>query len=424
MNKFLVLSLVTAGLGLSAQSIGNSPYAAFGLGDTKYDNSVDIKAMGGISAAYVSDFNNSYNFANPAANLNLELTSLRVQVTNENEFYKSNYNDISTTKHSNYLSAISLAFPISQSVKFGLGYQPYSSKKYDIVTTTDLADGMKQTNLFTGSGSVNLVEAAVTYKVNPSLGFGFKTNFYFGNVTDLQEVAFTDAPLINGYETKRKVKNFNFTLGSVYQHKTADDHKFTVGADYTFGNTGNLQSDYLNSTYYYGGLNTKANETIISQASANEKNIIPQQLSVGVGYGNDGKWFASLQGDYRTGQATDHLLQNYSLQDAYRISAGGWILPNYNNFRNYFERVIYRGGIFYEKGGLRVNNTDINQYGLTLGANFPFQKSNVARMSSIDVAVELGKRGTVNNNLVSEGFVNVKLGINFADKWFMKRYYN
>jgi hypothetical protein len=41
--------------------------------------------MGGISAAYISDFTNSFNFGNPAANFNLELT-LRGQVTNENSF--------------------------------------------------------------------------------------------------------------------------------------------------------------------------------------------------------------------------------------------------------------------------------------------------------------------------------------------------
>ena len=51
MKRIFVLSFLTAGVFSFAQSIGNSPYAAFGIGDVKYDNTVDISAMGGISTA-------------------------------------------------------------------------------------------------------------------------------------------------------------------------------------------------------------------------------------------------------------------------------------------------------------------------------------------------------------------------------------
>ena len=132
MKRFFVLPLVAAGFFLQAQSIGNSPYAAFGIGDVKYDNTTDVNAMGGISTAYIWDFNNNFNFSNPAANKNLELATLKVEATNENNFFKSDYGNINVTKHSTYLSNISIAFPISSKVKFGMGYQPYSSKKYSI----------------------------------------------------------------------------------------------------------------------------------------------------------------------------------------------------------------------------------------------------------------------------------------------------
>jgi hypothetical protein len=51
-----------------------------------------------------------------------------VQATNENQFFKTDYNNMDVTKHSTYLSNISIAFPISKKLKFGFGYQPYSSK--------------------------------------------------------------------------------------------------------------------------------------------------------------------------------------------------------------------------------------------------------------------------------------------------------
>ena len=44
-------------------------------------------------------------------------------------------------------------------------------------------------------------------------------------------------------------------------------------------------------------------------------------------------------------------------------------------------------------------------------------------MSSVDLGLELGRKGTLKNNLIQQNFFNVKIGINFADKWFQKRVY-
>ena len=109
MKRFFVLPLIAAGFLMNAQTIGNSPYAAFGIGDVKYDNTTEISAMGGISTAYIWDFNNNFNFNNPAANKNLELTTVKIEGTHESNFFKSNFDNLSVTKQSTYLSNISIA---------------------------------------------------------------------------------------------------------------------------------------------------------------------------------------------------------------------------------------------------------------------------------------------------------------------------
>jgi hypothetical protein len=201
--------------------------------------------MGGINTAYIWDFNNSFNFKNPAANANLELTSLRVQATNENQFFKTDYNNMNVTKRSTYLSNISIAFPISKKLKFGFGYQPYSSKKYDIITREEIAEGTStiiKANHFQGLGTLNTVQAAFGYNITPTFALGIRSNFYFGKLSDIEELAFSNAALINGFETSTKIKSFNFTLGSTYQKKLKNDRRLTVGATYTFGTTGNLKT--------------------------------------------------------------------------------------------------------------------------------------------------------------------------------------
>jgi len=429
MKKILVVSFISVGYFLNAQSLSNSPYAVYGIGDVKYDNTIETSSMGGISTAFISDFTSNFNFGNPANNSNFELTSIKLEATNENNYFKTDYNNTKSTKHSTYLSNISIAFPISSKVKMGLLYQPYSSKSYEIIHTETIKDPMTEQetiygNKFKGSGTLNTAQAAISYKVNSNFSVGARANFYFGNLYDLNEFTASNAELINGYETKNSIKNFNFTLGSSYQTVDRNDHKLTIGATATFGNTSNMTTEYVNSTYYYSDVDVKANESIIEKRSTSSNNLLPLQASVGVGYGSENQWFVSGQIDYKKGESVSYFGNSFDFKDSYRISAGGWYLPNYNNFRSYFSRVVYRYGAFYEKGSIELAGNSINKFGISAGVMLPFKNSNISRMSGLEIGVELGKRGTLKDNLINQNFFNVKVGFNFADRWFRKQLYN
>lgn len=424
MKKIFVLSFISVGYFLNAQSLSNSPYAVYGIGDVKYDNTIETSSMGGISTAFISDFSSNFNFGNPANNNNFELTSIKLEATNENNYFKTDYNNTKSTKHSTYLSNISIAFPISSKIKMGLLYQPYSSKSYEIIHTENLDNGNVYGNKFKGSGTLNTAQVAVSYKVNTNLSFGARANYYFGNLYDLNEFTASNAELINGYETKNSIKNFNFTLGSSYQSVDRNDHKLTIGATATFGNTSNMTTEYVNSTYYYSDVDVKANETIIEKRSTSSNNLLPLQASVGVGYGSENQWFVSGQIDYKKGESVSYFGNSFDFKDSYRISAGGWYLPNYNNFRSYFSRIVYRYGAFYEKGNIELAGNSINKFGISAGVMLPFKTSSITRMSGLEIGLELGKRGTLKDNLINQNFFNLKIGFNFADRWFRKNLYN
>lgn len=424
MKKLIVsIFMIAYGLG-NAQTIGNSPYASYGIGDIKSPSTIETYSMGGISTAYVWDFNNQFNFQNPAANSNLELASIKIQGTNENVSQKSNYNHLKKDRHSSYISGISIAFPLSKKVKFGIGFQPYSSKDYNIAENISLSDGTKGKKIFSGDGSINMLQAGIGYSITPQLSLGVTSHLYVGKLYDTEEVNYENTTLISNYENKIDVHNFNFTVGSIYQKKLKNNKKLTLGATYKFGNTSNFEVTQTNSTYFL--VNRQKNyQSNITESNKKIKNPLSQELSVGVGFGKDAKWFISSQFDYKNKAKNDISFgKNFEYQDAYKVSLGGWYLPNYNNFRNYFSRVTYRYGAFYEKGSLTINKTSIDKYGLALGVSLPFQKNNISKMSTLDLGVELGQRGTLKNNLIRENFLNFSVGINFANKWFEKQYYD
>ena len=128
--------------------------------------------------------------------------------------------------------------------------------------------------------------------------------------------------------------------------------------------------------------------------------------------------------DHPAVKATISKGNTFDFHDSYRVSAGGWYLPNYNNFRSYFSRIVYRYGAFYEKGNLEIAGNNINKVGISAGVMLPFKTSSITRMSGLEIGVELGKRGTTKNNLINQNFVNLRVGFNFADRWFRKSLYN
>ena len=102
------------------------------------------------------------------------------------------------------------------------------------------------------------------------------------------------------------------------------------------------------------------------------------------------------------------------------VSLGGYFIPNYNSFSNYAKRIVYRGGLRYEKTGLVVNGESINDMGVTVGFGLPI----TGVFSNVNLGLELGKKGTTKANLVEENYSKFSVGFSLNDKWFVKSKFN
>ncbi|MBT8259115.1 MAG: hypothetical protein KJO49_11625, partial [Bacteroidia bacterium] len=113
-------------------------------------------------------------------------------------------------------------------------------------------------------------------------------------------------------------------------------------------------------------------------------------------------------------------IENATFENASTIAVGGFFIPQYTSFNNYWKRVVYRAGIRFENTGLKINNETINEFGISFGAGLP-----VGRLfSNTNIGIEIGRRGTTNAGLVQENFVNFELSLSLNDRWFVKRKFN
>jgi hypothetical protein len=113
-------------------------------------------------------------------------------------------------------------------------------------------------------------------------------------------------------------------------------------------------------------------------------------------------------------------VNNTTFENAVKYSFGGYYVPNYTSFSNYFKKVTYRAGFRYENTGLVIRNESIKDYAYTLGFGLPMGGT----FSNLNVGFEFGKRGTAKANLVQENYTNVIISLSLNDKWFVKRKYD
>ena len=63
------------------------------------------------------------------------------------------------------------------------------------------------------------------------------------------------------------------------------------------------------------------------------------------------------------------------------------------------------------------NNQQINDFGISFGVGLPVYRSK----TTINVAAEIGRRGTMDDGLVLENYAKLNISLSLHDIWFIKR---
>lgn len=404
---------------VNAQKTAVSPYSSFGYGEYKMSNNTANFGMGGVYSAFSSVYGSQANFENPAANMNLRFTDF----TFEGSWNASSFqnNETLSKRSTTYVSKISLAFPLGQKWRGGIGFQPFSTLGYDIISVSQ-KNGIASFNKYKGEGAINTLQFFTSYNINSNLAIGLKASYLFGNLYKEEVNQVSNISLLTSYERKNEMKGIDFSGGLFYTKEFKDKKKLSLGLNYSLGGNVNLKHNYKISTYGLLSNLRKYNEDIVFQSDNKSKLKLPQKLGFGVSFGEDFRWNVAAQMDWE--QISKYKLpnENITLNDRFRTAIGGYIIPNINSYKSYFSRITYRAGAFYERTPISINNYNVKKYGITFGLGLHVGKA--SDPSEINFGVELGQQGTEKNNLIKENFANFKLSFTLNDSWFQRRKYN
>lgn len=405
-KKIILGSLFLFSLHTIAQEGTASPYSFYGIGEVKSKGTTENRAMGGLGI--VSD-SIHINFQNPATFSALKLTTFTVAGTFTPTKQKTTEEEQKAQRTT--FDYLAMSFPVSKKMGVTLGLMPYSSVGYKIVNYTE-TEGTK----FTGSGNLNRFFAGAGYQITKNLSLGADLSYNFGSVEKSAVYISSDIQFGTREINMSEMNGLTFKTGLNYKVKI---NKLDLNAGMTFVPTSMMKLDNTRNiakiTYTPSG-----DELIWDYREIEVPNSqirLPSKFSIGTGIGLDKKWFVGAESVFSSKGSFGLYYPNASPEKATKISLGGYYIPKYNSFSNYFDRITYRAGLRYENIGLVINSESIKDRALTFGFGLPISGS----LSNINLGVEFGKRGTVDSGLIQENYMNFSVGLSFNDRWFVKR---
>ncbi len=222
------------------------------------------------------------------------------------------------------------------------------------------------------------------------------------------------------------VRDFQLNYGLIFD-KTINDKKLSVG--FVFSPESQLKSteNLYSHTYTLSGEYEYFGDTIYDNNQEEGFMQLPVSMSAGMNLYKEYNWLIGC--DYNYTNWDNYKLFNNSvdyIDNLHEFIIGGYFIPKFDDIHNYWSRVQYRLGFSYSSGYLNLNNFDLVQsnnvgflkdYKISLGLGMPIPKNK----SQFNLGLQFGYRGSSENILIDEKYINFIFSMTFNDKWFKKR---
>ncbi|HMK06341.1 MAG TPA: hypothetical protein VK476_02360 [Flavobacterium sp.] len=412
---FLLFSFVTI-----AQQATSSPYSFYGIGEVRFKGTVENRLMG--SMAVIPD-SIHINLQNPASYSSLKLATFTVGGSfNSSRLNSSQGNDKAQRTTVDYL-AVGLPVGKSSGVTFGL--LPYSSVGYRVsnegYSVNETNQTIKILKKYEGKGGLNKVFAGYGYQINKNFRIGADLSYNFGTIETKSIRYQSDVDYGSQEKNTSEFSGITFNIGAMYERKI---NKHDFYSSFRFTPQSNLKSnnERVISSILYSEDYTPGIISQLTPIISNTTLKLPSEVAFGAGFGKSKKWVVGAEVTFKqSGDMTNRFsdITGASFENRIQYSLGGYFVPNYTSFSNYFKKITYRAGFRYEKTGLVIRNESIRDYSFTGGFGLPLGGA----FSNLNVGLEYGRKGTAKANLVEENYMNVIMSFSLNDKWFVKRRY-
>lgn len=416
-----ILFVIAFSVNSFAQININSPYSRYAVGQIYKSSDPLIMAMGGMSLAYRSPY--TINYSNPASYTAFDSLSFVFQGGVNSNFVTLKNNETSSQSNYTSLSYLLFGFPITSWWRSSFGILPYSKVGYDIraIEYDSLVGNIEY--IYDGSGGVNRFYWGNGFQVNKNLSLGFNFSYLFGSIEKSRAVSFPDSIYRFSFQTKNTtfINDVFLDYGLQYSKKLNNDLMLEAGL--VFCNSLNIKTKETELSYTYissgvGGEYLK--DTIESYPETIGNIVLPVSFGIGLILKKTDKWLVGLDYYWQNWKKYTSFGEKDSLDNSMQISFGTQFTPDNSSISKYWEKINYRFGFKYGKSYVKIDNKQLQQFGISFGLGIPLKRSR----STLNFAVEFGQVGTTDKKLIQENYIQLSFGVSIHERWFFKKKYD
>lgn len=411
-SKFITAcAIALASFAATAQNGVITPYSRYGYGMLNDNATSAQKSMGGVG--YAMQSGRQTNVMNPGSYAAIDsLTFLFDMGIDVTCLWQNETVDGKRIKDSNTgggLSYVTMQFPVGRYMGASIGILPYSSVGYAFGNSIDNGASSRQ-----GTGSINQLYAGIAGRPFKGFSIGANIAYLFGTTfNDSYVTSVTGSTTL--FERQFEVRDWRLDIGAQYGIKIGRDDRLTLGLTYS------PAKDFHGHSYVYSyDMSDMSNDN--KPAEEDKRRLqgnfsMAESWGAGINYQWGNNIMAEADFTYQPWSKAkyDGLIQDGSdsqLADRYKIAAGFQIQPKPRG--NYFERIRYRIGGFYNRDYLKINGNNLRDWGLTAGFGFPVPQFKTI----VSLGLEWINRSATPNPLIKENYLNITIGINFNEMWF------
>lgn len=424
LRLLICASVLCLAQAVQAQSIANSPYSRYGLGELNTNlGNLRTAGMGGVGVSTGSSFHT--NTANPALLYYNSITIFDVGVAGQYKTLKNS--SLSQRDGDANLNYLTLGVPVSKRWSSALSLRPYSSVDYRISSVGSLPNRPEAViiNEYSGEGGISELYFGHGFRIANGLTIGASASYLFGTITQESSTIVGDTSVNDmslervAYAERTRYSDLLFRTGANYRKKVSEKAYLSAGAVYTLGTD---LSAKRNTSYERRDLADTPKGAPLLPDSIDGSVNLPGSLQAALSYDNGSnltvgaEFFTQNWSDYR------NLDGEQELGNSYKVSLGAEYTPNANAIDSYFKRITYRGGVRYGQSPYVVNGEQIKDMAVTSGFTFPIGRGSYFEPPyQLNVMLGYGKRGTTDNGLIAENYFQFGAGVTINSRWFVKR---
>ena len=426
-----------------AQPANNSPYARYGLGNLNNGANVRSAGIGGMSIAMREDsIPYLVNFLNPASYTSIGFTAFDIGIYGNIATLSTSTESQSVNKAN--LSYFAFGFPVTKWWGGAFGLREFSSINYSASESysdtsgafgQDAGEEFNYGYQFQGDGGVNQFFVGIGLEPFKNFSLGINASYLFGRMNRIQRLEYDSDNYFNvKSERYTDVGGFYVDYGLQYAlGLKGGDHVLTFGSTFAHPMKVRANSTLLGRTYTLTAFGEDLHrDTVVFREVKGGHVTMPWKYGFGMTWKKGEKWLFGVEHSQDLWSTyKDVNGKNDSLVNAWKTSAGIEFKPSVphttRGFWSYFGKMHYRLGGYYSMSQYKLKNTQLPEYGITLGFGFPLRRTRAGAdkyiQSMVNFAVEWGQRGTTDRSLLLENYWNFKLGFTLNDRWFIKRKY-